>query len=467
MAASADESIEKRLKAVEAELFALRERTRGEADLPPAPSVVLRAHFGRAALERKPYLVTLGVPQQIARTLTPIRTAILLVLLMDLLERSESGRANFDNLLRVKAALAHLDPAASRATSDDAVRVALYRAGQFIQEEFSGDAKAGISFSVDKGLLTLHAKGWPLLPSQVEVEITASDPAIATFLDETLATSPLSRLRKSKSLFLPGGNEGQDRLLLELLDHDYPVRACSLHHRPSPQSTPAEILLKQKASPRARARQELMMRQLQSGTLQYTEVIPRRSLWEMIDRSAGNVLDPFGSKNMSDLLMQLDHLQFLVRSARGYELVLTDAFFPFYLTAFELTRASEIERFVLFVQAREEQQPLAASTFALKDDQMFFNVHERIIRWILAHPSTIRGKEHLLNEIAAARAALLEGTEDPVMPIVQDNLERTIDEPPLAALIERSIDRKGVGEAPKRKGKTGAGNRANRPGSSR
>jgi hypothetical protein len=467
-------ALEKRLAKVEEQLGDYR---RAERKNPPNyermadaedESYVIRAHFGRVALERKPFVVTLEGGERISRTLTPIRTAILLVLLMDLLERSETGSSSQDNVARVKEALAELAPDESAESSHDAVRVALYRAGQFIKDEFSGAVNDELSFAVEKGAMVILHRGTPIPPRFLQVEITTSDQMISSFLDRSLATSPLARLRKAKALYVPPGNDGQDRLLMELVDNDFPIKETCLFYRPTIQSFPQELLAKFTTGKNRRRRQEIAMQGYQSGRVNYTEVLPRKVLWDMIRRIPGKGFALYPPEaTATDVISHLDHLQFLVRSVRSYELVLTDAFFPFYLNTFETTRNETIERFVLFFQYAEQENVRHVSTFALKDDAVYFSTQDRIIKWLLGHPTTIRNPEHILSEIQAVRTALLESVENPRMELppaatlLQQKNNVNVEEHLAAAPEIRNV-RKEEKAWPKKRANSGHGNRASR-----
>ncbi len=373
----------------------------------------IQAHFGRNALERMPFSVTLGIPQTVpnlTRSLTPVRAAIFLALLVDLSKRSEGAKKQESLIDGVVEALKALTPNELPTASSDALRVALHRASQFLEEEF-GTVDKSIAFSVENGSLALTILGEQIPVSNIEVEVTSSDETISSFLDRSFATSPLSRLRKEKALFVPPGEEGQDRLLLELLDHEFPVKQTCLFYRPTVQSFPEELLVKFRLSPNRRRRQQVAITAYQSGRIHYTEILPRRVFRDLLNTpfdGAGTLYPP--GTTAVDVIRHLDHLIFLVRNIATYELILTDAFFPFYITTVESTRRDEIERTVLFFQHGGENNLHQVSVFALKDDQVFFSTHERIVHWVLSHPTTTRSKEGVLGELESVRSQLLETT---------------------------------------------------------
>lgn len=402
-------TFEERLSAVELELQRIGGAAAGAAagEAAAERQFTIRAHFGRVSLERKPFVVTLDGRRRTSCTLTPIRTAILLVLLMDLLERGENSETSEDNLDRVREALGRIAPEDGAKISDEAVRVALYRAGHFIQKELSDVIDENLSYNVTKGRLEVLHHGRPLTPAQIKVEITASDPIVSAILSSSLSASPFARLRRSKALFIPAGKEGQDRLQLELLDHRYPVKRTSLMYRPSIESFPPGLLHKLRLNKNRRRRQEAAARAYQAGRLSFIEVLPRSALWELIERREdGSFAHYPPGVSADDVFAHLNHFQALIRSNRDYELVLTEAFFPFYLTTFEIIRPEGAERFLLFLQQSDRDNSQQVSMFGLNDDGVFFSAHDRVIRWVFEHPSTMRGPRPVLGEIERVKAAL-------------------------------------------------------------
>lgn len=458
------DKFEARLSAIESELKILKNSRTKESIPPNRPDIeqqhfVLKAHFGRVALERMPFVVTLG---GVVRTLSTIRAAILLVLLMDLLERSIGGGEVQDSLTRVKLALSKISPENEKGSSEDAIRAALYRASQFVNEEFSLSVDGDVSFLVKNGELIILQNDVEVDPVNIDVEITTSDHVVSSFLDQTLVTSPLARLRKAKALYVSGGDDGQDRLLMELLDHQHPVKQTTLFYRPTIQSFPQALLHKMNISGRRLKRQEVAARGLRKGQLQYLEIIPRKCLWDLArlvrEKDSSTYLNEL---SVSDKVQLINQLQFLVRSEPTFELVLTDAFLPFYLTTVEIDRSDESERFVLFFQHNEQNNMREVSMFALKDNSVYFNSHDRIIKWVLGHPTSIRSRENVLKELEAIKEAILENSENPSISLTKRS-NRPL-EPSLSDVIEKSIVQKEVVASPKKKGHEKDGSRANRP----
>ena len=408
-------------------------------------SYTFRAHFSRIALERMPFAVTLevvDVTKNITRSLTPIRTAILIVMLMDYLERGERGDSRQELAPRIKETLQQILPN-EESISAEALRVALYRAGQFVEEEFGGGREQSARFVIEQGRLVLMVRGVMVPPQQVEVEVTSSDQALSAYFDRSLATSPLGRLRKNKALYVPPGQDGQDRLVMELIDHSSPIRQTTLFYRPTIVTYPPELLAKLGVSETRRRRHAVMTKAFVDGRAQYTEILQRRTIWDLIRRAPGRgfLLYP-DSATAIDVVQHIDSLIFLVQTQPAFELVLTDAFFPFYINTTEISGRDGMERFVLFFQNAEENNLREVSVFALKDDSVYFSTHERIIRWVLAHPTTVRDRDSVLEELRTLRRALIAAIENPSNPEQRllAGTESALPQPtaadPLAAQIE-------------------------------
>ena len=414
--------LERRIQLLEAQLTRLE-----SPHISPSPTTnpadrqhfTIRAHFSRVALERKPFAVTLEVvdlTKNITRSLTPIRTAILIVMLMDYLERGERGDVKNEIAPRIKETLQQILPG-EEPVSAEALRVALYRAGQFVEEEFGGEREQNARFVIEQGRLVLMVRGAVIPPHQVEVEVTSSDQSLSAYFDRSLATSPLGRLRKNKALYVPPGQDGQDRLVMELIDHTSPIRQTVLFYRPTIVTYPPELLKKLGVSETRRRRRDVMDRAFAEGRAQYTEILQRRTLWDLIKRVPGRGFALYPDAVVAiDVVQHIDRMIFMVQTQPSFELVLTDAFFPFYINTTEISGREGIERFVLFFQNAEENNLREVSVFALKDDSVYFSTHERIIRWVLAHPTTVRDRDSVLEELRTLRRALVAAIENPSNP---------------------------------------------------
>ena len=410
-------ALEKRLALVESNLTKVQKQKvqKKAAVYSKEPLVSIRIHFSRVALERKPIAVAIESSEKLNRNLSSIRAAILLALLIDLLEQSESGERSGETSDRVRHAYYLFEQEDTSELSADAIRVALYRASQFFEEEISDILGSGFSLMLEKGRLTVWHMGRVLDPTEVDIEISTSDQSVSAYLDKTLATSPLMRLRRANSLYVPPGEDGQDRLVAELLDHSFPVRRVSLFYRPTIQSLPLELMYKFKFNQNRILRKKLAVSGYQSGKLHYTELIPRAALWAIGERIPGKgfMYYPTGA-GLEDVIAHLDEMIFMLRSFACYELAITDAFLPFHLSTFELTKPEEIERFTLFFQKGGTEDIKQVNTFALKDDAVFFSTQDKIVNWVLSHPTTMRRKENVINEITAVRESLLSKSESPI-----------------------------------------------------
>ena len=411
--------LELRLLTLEAEVADLRRRLSSEHASPVALDVpdskyTLQARFENFGTERMPYSLSLGIPEcgvTIRRSLTPVRAAILLVLLLELLERSENEQPPETRDARVRRALLSIDRHAHDGGegTPDSLRVALYRTAQFLTSEFGEHPESGVSLGIERSDLVLRVRGEVVRPECITVELTSADRVISSFLEHSLASSPLNQLRKMKALYVAPGEHGQDRLLLEILDHEFPVRQTTLFYRPTIQGFPPALLAKLNLSPNRRRRQAVALQAYQSGRLQYTEILQRQVLWDLVRRVPGTQLSRSGYPpdfSTADIIEHLEHLISLLRTMSGYELILTDAFFPFYINALEIARPGGVERLVLFFQQAEHDNIREVSVFGVRDDAVFFSSHERVIQWVLSHPTTKRKRHQVIEELEGIRDTL-------------------------------------------------------------
>ncbi len=367
--------------------------------------ISIHAHFARSSLDRMPFKVTFSCPTPVARHLTPIRTAILISLLLDLMERSEGNEKAHNYIDLVREVLGAISSIEEAKTNDEAIRMALYRANQFIEDEVSDSLEESISLRIEKGRIYLHCEGIPVPVRLIEIQMSSSDPAISAFLDRSLATSPLSRIRKSRGAFVPGGEDGQDRLLLELLDHGFPVKQTCMFFRPTVQSLPKGFSNRFKFNPSRNKRQSVALTGYQSGRLRYTEILQRQSLLAWASGSNGTCQEAF--LDIAEQIELIDHLLFLIRGVPGYELVLTDCMLPFYITTFEIVRSNEVEHIVLFFQNGNAETINEASTFGFSDESVYQNTHNHVIRSVLSHPTTARNKDAVCIELERIKSRLL------------------------------------------------------------
>ncbi len=395
-------ALEQRISRLENEL-ALKSSGQHHA---AGPARILKIHIARSTLARKPFAVTLelvGVSRRITRSLTAVRTAIFLVLLLDFMKEREHRGGGDTRLSQIQQTVKAILP--EEKCSPESVRVAMYRASQFLREEFAESDKFRIL--LEDNSLAIKVFGSTLKPREIEIELSSPDQALSAFFDRCLETSPLQRLRKSKALYVPGGPEGQDRLILELVDHPGTVRETTLFYRPTILTHPSELLVRLGVSAMRRKRIDVLLKGMSEGRIRHTEILQRNTLQNLAKREPDGNLSfyPQGA-NETDILAHVDHLIFLVQSQPNFELVITDAFFPFYINAMERMVDGNLERYVLFFLAAEPQNTHAVTVFALNDDGTFFTTQDQIIRWILNHPTSSRDRGPIVEELQALRRSL-------------------------------------------------------------
>lgn len=377
------------------------ERSLTEA-VPTAPIRKLDIFFDRLSGERKPYAVKIEGILKATQKLSPIRTAILIVLLLDLQDRYEGGRGVIDPFDAIVRAYSMLE--ADTAIDEhlqNSIRVALYRFDIFMKESaaFRSDEHS-LVFDSNSGRLSLNDAEHNSVTDPIQISVTTNDSAIAEVLDRILATSPLARARKRKALYVPNGKENFDRLLLELYDHNHPVKATVLYFRPSIQSYPHSVLEAIGVSDYMSIRKDIVFNAYRSGRCEVHEILNKQTIWDMIrfTPEAGFKLYP---KQITQPLVKehLEHLIYKLQTFEHYNLVLTDAAFPFHVHTFEIRSGEVPEYFSLFMRRFIKQFIHDVSCFVVNDPLVYQSIHEHIVEWILSHPSTVRERKQVIAEI--------------------------------------------------------------------
>ena len=368
----------------------------------------LHVFFDSFEGERKPFLIKMDGILTASLTLSSIRTAILLVLLLDLQDRFENGRGVTDPLDTVIKTHIALSGEEDNTLLRNSIRVALYRFGQFFEKrkEFHGEHYA-LRFNAKELTLNIADERGRNVAEKIVVEVTSNNPSISAVADEILATSPLQRVRKRKTLFVPEGPEGLDRLLLELYDHPYPVKVTSLYFRPSAQTYPTTLLQRMGFSEANLLRKQVMLAGYKSGRCEFTEVLNHSTIWNMIrQRPEGGFL-PYPDNVGEDFV--LEHLSYLIyklETFEAYRLVLTDAQFPFYLGTYEIKSARMPEYFTVFFRRAASEYVHGVSVFVLNDPLVTQAIAQNVIQWVMAHPTTVHDRGEVIRFVKQVREHL-------------------------------------------------------------
>lgn len=398
------------------ELSSLRDEVRRlENKLPDARVVDARdrrdrvaVHFGDSPGERKPFAMTLSGLIKGSYKLSAVRAAIFLILLLDLQDRSEGGKGVIDTWEAILDAVEVLDESLSdRERLGANTRVALYR----FQEMLDGQSilqseNITLSFDIKACRLSIDPQNDKDV-TDINFDVTSASPALAEVINKSLSTSPLTRLRKRGALYLPSSDEGHNRLLLELFDHKYPLFETALFYRPSIHSYPVELLRKVGAPQNRIKRCAVALKAYETGRLHFREILNREQLLKLIRIVPGRGYASYPSTvETSDVIGQLNYMIDLVDRFPGYELCLTDAFFPFHLTTFRIDSAQPPDFFTLFFQRFEDSFSQSLHSFAVCDPAVYQSVMQNIVDWVLQHPTTISDRGQVKQELRSLVSTL-------------------------------------------------------------
>ncbi len=372
----------------------------------------LEIFFTAAETERKPFLIQCEGFLSASVKLSAIRTAILLVLCLDLEDRLEGGTGVTEPLAAIEKTLLTIDPASAEAKNQnpEKIRVAIYRFWEFCQSSnFLTGREYSISF--DDKLLRLsvvRVDGGEVL-DQVQVEITSNESRLSAILHSTLTRSPLAQVRKRRALFVPPGSEGADRLLLEMYDHPYPLRVTSLYVRPPLTSYPDALLAKLGVSPRVLRRKELAFEGYRSNRFEFFEILNESTIWDLIRYSSKTGFKLYPRKvSKNDVAVHLDNLINILKNYENYHLFITQMVVPFVVVTYEIQSRAIPEFFTIFFQAFNSAAERDLGCFALYDRAVYQNITDHIVSWLLNHPSTIKSRSKVIALLQTVRDHLEE-----------------------------------------------------------
>lgn len=165
----------------------------------------LRIFIDSSSKERKPFTITLGGTINGTISVSETRAAIFVVLLLDLIKRSESGEYISDIIREITKVYEELrGQLASDNSEQGAVRVAIYRFQKWLNKgALSGDASGKIKLNDSFRLEIYSSDGSAIRPEDLEIEVSASSSKLTRIMHRVLSTSPLSQLKRKENLLCP------------------------------------------------------------------------------------------------------------------------------------------------------------------------------------------------------------------------------------------------------------------------
>ena len=404
--------IVQKLESIDRRLDKLEQGTRPVSSLSAVAEEPLRPFFisfDSVPGDRKPYALLFRGSEPWSIKLSTVRTALLLTLFVDLKLRM-SGQPGIDDIVtRASGVLPYLEEDKKDANVVEATRVAHYRLRDFLVDELA-ELFLGKQSPLEliDGRIQPRPSWWKKKQLNA-LEILTSDHRISSILNNAFESSPLERVRRAKTLFVPQGDDSHDRVQLQLFDHPYPVSMHSLYYRPTVQSIPLDILERYGASQSRIKRHQLVQEGYRTGRVQYTEILNRKTLLQMIEEhdSPRPVIYPIGV-GLPDVVQHFDFLIDRVRNQKNYQLMLSDAEFPFYLTTCAIDYPSGREFYVLLFQEAKATDFHQIRSFILHEPQIYRGIHESIVEWVIGHPSTQTNRANVEEELNRYRNAAIE-----------------------------------------------------------
>lgn len=371
-------------------------------DLPKTAE--LKVYFERASGERRPYLIRFEGLVSATVKLSAVRASILLVLLVDLEDRGDGGQGVLDLLRAMNETYYELSPLDKNdpISVTDRIRVAMYRFSDFFSEDLGLKTdRAPLKFDHRAIRIFGHAGRAPV------VEISSSDSVISGVIDRLLSTSPLARIRRYKTMFIPSGISNYDRLLLEFFDHRFPVAMTSMFVRPSVNSYPPPLLKKIGVSSNTLRRREIFGDGLKQGRFRHRELLRRDSIWDLIraDKKGRFTSYPFAISK-AEVDSHLKHIGENLSEHRNYELILTDAPFQFLLVSIVIESGKIPEHYTLLYQYPNQESLYDISAFVIYDRNVGQSVSTMVVEWVLNHATTVGDRKKIDEELELVRTYL-------------------------------------------------------------
>jgi hypothetical protein len=370
---------------------------------------LLKISLDRVHGERKPYILRFDGELQGECKLSSMRAAIFLVLLIDLQDRCENGTGFSDTMQEVLKVYKEFDSAQESSENVvNLVRVGLYRFEFSLDgEEMFNGPKLKLNYKSSAKRLELikinnsiDEPNGIIGTNNITLTISSSDTGILSIIDEISRGSPLTRLRRQKSIYVSSGAKGWEQLFLEYFEHKYKVRNTSMFYRPALPTYPDEILKLLDVGAATIKRKQVMLEGYQSGRVEFVEILLRQTLWDLITIVPGKGFKLYPpSFTTEHVKAHLEEMINQVSSYPNYNLILTDAPFPFILGVVELFQENFTECFTMFYRQHIDESDNDWTCFVLNDRDTAKSVLDNVTGSVLAHPSTITNPSLVKDEI--------------------------------------------------------------------
>lgn len=376
---------------------------------PNKPTRTLSVFVGSTGLPKKPFFFKAEGLFTCGERLSAIRTAILSVLLLDLRDREERGSGFTDPIEAITRTYEAIEPGGQSEDIANIVRVGIYRFAEFCKErKLFRSPHYSLNFNVSEMRLIFAGPNGAPMDTPLSVQLKTDDNRIAHIFDEKAIVSPLNRLRQRHALYLSSGAGGSDDFLLEMYDHPFPLKVTSLYVRPPFQSYPIDLLQHIGVSESTLHRKRVAFEGYRSGRFQFFEILPRQTIWDLIRLThTGDFKFYPSSVKIEQVCDHLDNLIYILKEYEHYHFYLTDASIPFALVLYEIKSKVPAECFTVFFQAFQSARTRDLGCFVLNDPDVYRNIQEHIVRWILAHPSTVNDRQSVVEFIAEVREHLV------------------------------------------------------------
>ncbi len=356
--------------------------------------------------ERKPFLIEFTGDIESSVRVSPIRASILLTALLDLQDRSLGGPGLVDPQVVTKKICTGLG---SGDWSDEKfannLRVAQYRFEIFLEDSHLLNSE-DVAFKYEPKTFRLNMSSQRLELDSLAVEIVSPDKDVNELIERFSNSSPLAKVRKLGIAHIEGGEDGHDRFLLELFDHNLEVDMADAFYRPAIHSFPVTLLEKMGVTKTRIRRTKIVNKGLRDRRIKFVEILSKSSLEHFFTPQDGRF--PYLPPDIEtrDVIEHIDYFLHLVNEEPQYQLVVTEAFYPFFVASIQIGKVPPREHITLYFGPSNTKDPLIVGCLAMANKSVDENMRGKVIDWLAKHPSSVSDPRGVSEFLKGLRQAL-------------------------------------------------------------
>lgn len=351
------------------------------------PLETLRVRVERSHQERRPYRFVASGSLTFQHDLSPIRASVFLIMLLDLQRRSEGFDSFSDPRRLIGEAYSVFEPRDSKDLANT-IRISLYRFAEYSETDLDLVGSDMALHFISEECRLACKPAW-LLDGRLKVDIETEVPEILQIINKTVGASLLVRLDREKALYVPGGPDGIDQLVLEFFDHDREVLMEGLYFRPTLHNFPIDLLEKMGVSEQRLKRARIVRDGLNNGRVGLVDVMAPSGLKQLVDlEDAGFRMYP-ANITRDDVKHHLQHFQKTLEMCTNFQFLLSDAPMPFFhLALFTLGSGPKSSHYSIVMRRERQEYAYDDACLAVAGRPVHQSLRKGILEPLLSSPLT-------------------------------------------------------------------------------